>query len=127
MAHNETFRTGGPTRSVTMVTYADAQILDVGGQLEVLTGRGISCPRGRRRIRRAGRPPGQNRLVLVPRWWCPILEQRDPKVHVGQDAIFLRDGNVWTSAGLTAGMDPALTLVEVPSDMRSPSRSPATT
>lgn len=45
-------------------------------------------------------------------WWCPILEQRYPKVTVERDAIYVRDGNVWTSAGVTAGMDLALALVE---------------
>ena len=46
-------------------------------------------------------------------WWCPILEQRYPQVTVDRDAIFVRDGNVWTSAGVTAGMDLALALVEM--------------
>ena len=46
-------------------------------------------------------------------WWCPILEQRYPRVTVDRDAIFVRDGNVWTSAGVTAGMDLALSLVEM--------------
>lgn len=45
-------------------------------------------------------------------WWCPILEKRYPKVQVDRDAIFVRDGNIWTSAGVTAGMDLALALVE---------------
>jgi transcriptional regulator GlxA family with amidase domain len=34
-----------------------------------------------------------------------------PEVTVEPDAIFVRDGNVWTSAGVTAGMDLALALV----------------
>ena len=46
-------------------------------------------------------------------WWCPILEQRYPKVTVDRDAIFVREGNIWTSAGVTAGMDLALALVEM--------------
>lgn len=46
-------------------------------------------------------------------WWCPILERRYPQVTVDRDAIFVRDGNVWTSAGVTAGMDLALSLVEM--------------
>jgi transcriptional regulator GlxA family with amidase domain len=33
-------------------------------------------------------------------------------VTVEPDPIFVRDGNVWTSAGVTAGMDRALALVE---------------
>jgi len=35
-----------------------------------------------------------------------------PAVHVDPEPIFLRDGPVWTSAGVTAGMDLALALVE---------------
>jgi transcriptional regulator GlxA family with amidase domain len=35
-----------------------------------------------------------------------------PEVHVDPDPIFLRDGHIWTSAGVTAGMDLALALVE---------------
>jgi len=31
---------------------------------------------------------------------------------VEPDALFIRDGNVWTSAGVTAGMDLALALIE---------------
>lgn len=46
-------------------------------------------------------------------WWCPILEARYPLVTVDRDAIFVRDGHVWTSAGVTAGMDLALSLVEM--------------
>ena len=46
-------------------------------------------------------------------WWCPILEQRYPDISVDRDAIFVRDGNTWTSAGVTAGMDLALALVEM--------------
>lgn len=35
-----------------------------------------------------------------------------PKVDVNCDAIFLREGNVYTSAGITAGIDLALALIE---------------
>ena len=40
------------------------------------------------------------------------LSARFPKVDVQADAIFVRDGNVYTSAGVTAGIDLALALVE---------------
>jgi transcriptional regulator GlxA family with amidase domain len=40
------------------------------------------------------------------------LQQRFPSVQVERDPIFVRDGNVFTSAGITAGMDLALELVE---------------
>lgn len=40
------------------------------------------------------------------------LAARYPKVKVEPDPIFIRDGNLYTSAGVTAGMDLALALVE---------------
>ncbi len=40
------------------------------------------------------------------------LARRFPHVDVDPDPIFVRDGHVWTSAGVTAGMDLALALVE---------------
>jgi transcriptional regulator GlxA family with amidase domain len=40
------------------------------------------------------------------------LAARYPQVDVDPEPIFLRDGPVWTSAGVTAGMDLALALVE---------------
>ncbi len=40
------------------------------------------------------------------------LQRRFPAVMVDPDPIFLRDGSLWTSAGVTAGMDLALALVE---------------
>jgi transcriptional regulator GlxA family with amidase domain len=43
---------------------------------------------------------------------CPELAERYPAVSVEPDPIFVRDGNVATSAGVTAGMDLALALVE---------------
>jgi transcriptional regulator GlxA family with amidase domain len=44
--------------------------------------------------------------------FCRELAQRYPRVAVDEDPIFVRDGNVYTSAGVTAGMDLALALVE---------------
>jgi transcriptional regulator GlxA family with amidase domain len=40
------------------------------------------------------------------------LAKTYPKVQVDPDAIYVRDGKVFTSAGITAGMDLALALVE---------------
>jgi transcriptional regulator GlxA family with amidase domain len=43
---------------------------------------------------------------------CALLAERHPNVEVESDPIFVRDGNVTTSAGVTAGMDLALAMVE---------------
>jgi transcriptional regulator GlxA family with amidase domain len=40
------------------------------------------------------------------------LQARFPKVKVEEDRIFTIDGPVWTSAGMTAGIDLALAMVE---------------
>jgi transcriptional regulator GlxA family with amidase domain len=44
--------------------------------------------------------------------WCQTLIKRAPRARVDADPIFVRDENVYTSAGVTAGMDLALALVE---------------
>jgi transcriptional regulator GlxA family with amidase domain len=43
---------------------------------------------------------------------CDLLARRYPTITVEPDPIFVRDGDVYTSAGVTAGMDLALALVE---------------
>jgi transcriptional regulator GlxA family with amidase domain len=43
---------------------------------------------------------------------CKEFAARYPAVRVEPDPIFVRDGAVWTSAGVTAGIDLALALVE---------------
>lgn len=40
------------------------------------------------------------------------LQKRYPAVKVEEDRIFITDGPVWTSAGMTAGIDLALSMVE---------------
>ena len=41
-----------------------------------------------------------------------LLASRYPSVMVEPDSIFVRDGSVWTSAGVTSGIDLALALIE---------------
>ena len=40
------------------------------------------------------------------------LQARFPKVKVEEDRIFITDGPVWTSAGMTAGIDLGLAMIE---------------
>jgi transcriptional regulator GlxA family with amidase domain len=44
--------------------------------------------------------------------WCDTLAAGHPRITVEPDPIFIRDGRTYTSAGVTAGMDLALALVE---------------
>jgi len=43
---------------------------------------------------------------------CEALARRYPSCRVEPDAIFVKDGSIWTSAGVTAGLDLALALIE---------------
>jgi transcriptional regulator GlxA family with amidase domain len=43
---------------------------------------------------------------------CQQLQSMFPKVQVDSNAIFVCDGNTWTSAGVTTGIDMALAIVE---------------
>lgn len=45
-------------------------------------------------------------------YWADALQQRHPRAQVEADRIYIADGAVWTSAGMTAEMDLALALVE---------------
>ena len=44
--------------------------------------------------------------------WCDLLAGLFPAIDVERDSIYVVDGPVYTSAGVTAGMDLALALVE---------------
>jgi transcriptional regulator GlxA family with amidase domain len=51
--------------------------------------------------------------IATTHWkYSARLQKLHPKVKVDSDCIFTRDGSVWTSAGITAGIDLALALIE---------------
>jgi hypothetical protein len=50
---------------------------------------------------------------VTTHWFAAAaLAKRHPEVEVDPEPIFVRDGDLWTSAGVTAGIDLALALVE---------------
>jgi len=54
-----------------------------------------------------------DRRRAVTHWeYCDQLGRRYPAVKVEPDPIFVHDRDVWTSAGVTAGIDLSLALVE---------------
>jgi transcriptional regulator GlxA family with amidase domain len=58
----------------------------------------------------AGRPNGRR---ATTHWDSPDhFRGRYPQVTLDPDRIFVRDREIWTSAGITAGIDLALALVE---------------
>jgi transcriptional regulator GlxA family with amidase domain len=79
-------------------------------QLAAQTRRVGSVCTGALLLARAGLLDGRR---VTTHWnWCQRLAERYPEVRVEPDLIFIRDGNVYTSAGVTAGMDLALALIE---------------
>lgn len=44
--------------------------------------------------------------------WLDKLKRRHPALDVDPDSIFIRDGNLWTSAGVSSGIDLTLALIE---------------
>jgi len=120
-------------RTVLIAAFDGVQSLDITGPLEVLTGASrYQAGRGQpaRPIRswsgawaacRSAPPAGSPWspiLTCEPRratthWSASdALARRFPDVLVDPEPIYLRDGNVVTSAGVTAGIDMALALVE---------------
>jgi transcriptional regulator GlxA family with amidase domain len=53
-----------------------------------------------------------NRRATTHWSWCDALSKTYSKIQVDPDPVFIRDGQVWTSAGITAGIDLALALLE---------------
>ena len=44
--------------------------------------------------------------------FAQALQQRHPRVQVESDRIYIQDGPIWTSAGMTAGIDLVLAMLE---------------
>lgn len=44
--------------------------------------------------------------------WLDRLKDRHPALAVDGDSIYVRDGNLWTSAGVSSGIDLTLALIE---------------
>jgi transcriptional regulator GlxA family with amidase domain len=85
-------------------------LVDALGRLAPRSRRVTSVCTGAFLLARAGLLDGRS---ATTHWKdCDRLARRFPAVRVEPDRIFVRDGNVWTSAGVTAGIDLALALVE---------------
>lgn len=54
----------------------------------------------------------ENRRAATHWGMCDLLQRIFPALEVDADAIFVREDNVWTSAGVTAGIDLALAMIE---------------
>jgi transcriptional regulator GlxA family with amidase domain len=88
----------------------DAEVLDFIRRASASARRTVSICTGALLLAAAGLLDGRR---AATHWAFAARMKRDyPDVDVDDDAIYVRDGNVWTSAGVTAGMDLALALVE---------------
>lgn len=90
----------------------------------------LSCPRTRRFIQSCATAARRTSSVCsgayllaaaglldgrraTTHWSCSIdFARRFPRVKLEPDRIFIADGSIWTSAGITAGIDLSLALIE---------------
>ncbi len=93
-----------------MAALKDQQLTDFIGEAAARARRIVSICTGALILAEVGILDG--RRASTHWFWSPILAKRYPQVQIENDAIYVQDGNVWTSAGITAGMDLALALVE---------------
>ena len=78
--------------------------------METSSKRIVSICTGAFILARAGLLDGR---AATTHWnYCSELSKKHPAVKVRSDEIFVRQGKIYTSAGVTAGMDLALALVE---------------
>lgn len=53
-----------------------------------------------------------NRRATAPWAYAEAMRERYPTIEVKDDRIYIVDGPVWSSAGMTAVLDTALGMVE---------------
>lgn len=98
---------GGPG---TRTAAVDRALVDWVAEAAARSRRVTSVCTGAFLLARAGLLDGRR---ATTHWeWCDELGRRFPEVTVEPDPIFVADGHIRTSAGVTAGMDLALALVE---------------
>lgn len=88
----------------------DAELVAWVGQRAKAAQRTASVCSGAFLLASAGLLDGRRAVTHWQR--CTEFSSRFPKVRLDPDPIFIRDGEIWTSAGVTAGIDLALALVE---------------
>ena len=93
-----------------MVAGSDDEVLDWVARASRRARRTASICTGAFLLAAAGVLDGR---PAVTHWaYCAELQRRFERVLVDPDPVFINDGDVWTSAGSTAGIDLALALVE---------------
>jgi len=123
---------GGPVRSSSGVvvetepfsdTVFDTTIIGGGGEMQFTPGLRNYLHRAARMSRRmAATCTGAfyladagvlNNRRVTTHWFFAEAFRRDyPEVNLVEDSLFIVDGSIWTSAGMSAGIDQALAMVE---------------
>ncbi|PYE31624.1 transcriptional regulator GlxA family with amidase domain [Rhizobium sp. PP-WC-1G-195] len=89
---------------------SDTALLDWVRRRAAIASRTASVCSGAFLLAEAGLLDGRRAVTHWGR--CAEFAARFPAVRLDPDPIFVRDGQVWTSAGVTAGIDLALAMVE---------------
>ncbi|KUJ37080.1 AraC family transcriptional regulator [Streptomyces sp. NRRL F-5122] len=88
----------------------DSRLVDWLGRHGRVVGRLVSVCTGAILLARAGLLDGRR---ATTHWaYCDTLARHHPEIDIDPDPIYVRDGHVATSAGVTSGIDLALALVE---------------
>lgn len=122
---------GGPIRTsvgfevmTESFTGEPLDLLVVGGSMDDATPEVVEFVRRAPRFARRIAAPCIGALVLAEaglldgrrattHWmYARAMAERHPRVRVEEDRIFIADGTIWTSAGMSAGIDLALALIE---------------
>ncbi len=53
-----------------------------------------------------------NHTATTHWYYCESLQKKYPRINVNPDKIYVIDGSIWTSAGMSAGLDLALGVIE---------------
>jgi transcriptional regulator GlxA family with amidase domain len=108
VAHADTLIVPGGTG--TRAAASDPRLLSEVERLAAVARRTAAVCSGSFVLGAAGLLEGRR---AVTHWaYCELLARTFPGADVESDPIFVRDGSVFTSAGVTAGIDLALALVE---------------
>lgn len=106
-------RAGAASTLLVPGAFADGTVAAAPELLDAIArfpGRVVSICAGAFQLARAGRLEGRR---ATTHWlFTGPLAARFPGIDVEPDALWVRDGDVWTSAGVSAGIDLALALVE---------------
>ncbi|GAB0104378.1 AraC family transcriptional regulator [Nocardia sp. JMUB6875] len=99
-----------PGSELPSSVFVTPEVLAAARQLSARTRRLVSICSGTAILAELGLLDGRR---VTTHWkFAPDLARRFPAVEVDADAIFVRDGNLYSSAGVAAGVDLALALVE---------------